>query len=148
MSNSPLLSIVDATISFAKKTLFENLTLHLFPRDRVCLIGKNGVGKTSLMNVIANLMDLDEGRRWINPSAVLGYLSQNEPLPKNITVGDFIAKNIKIDEHKSYLIDIVCQNLEIDKEAFTQNLSGGQKRRVNLAKSLVLEPPFAYQSAS
>ncbi len=140
MSNSPLLSIVDATISFAKKTLFENLTLHLFPRDRVCLIGKNGVGKTSLMNVIANLMDLDEGRRWINPSAVLGYLSQNEPLPKNITVGDFIAKNIKIDEHKSYLIDIVCQNLEIDKEAFTQNLSGGQKRRVNLAKSLVLEP--------
>ncbi len=140
MRTSPLLSIRDATISFAKKTLFENLHLNLFPRDRVCLIGKNGVGKTSLMNVIAGLIDMDCGERWIMPSASLGYLTQSEGLPKDITVFDFIVSNIKIDEHKTYLINIICDNLQIDVEALTQNLSGGQKRRVNLARALVLEP--------
>jgi ATP-binding cassette subfamily F protein uup len=140
MRTSPLLSIRDATISFAKKTLFESLHLHLFQRDRVCLIGKNGVGKTSLMNVIAGTIDLDRGERWITPHAVLGYLTQSEELPKNMTVFDFIIANLKIDEHKTYLIDIICENLQIDVNALTHTLSGGQKRRVNLARALVLEP--------
>jgi len=140
LKNSPILSIRDATISFAKKTLFENLHLNLFPRDRICLIGKNGVGKTSLMNAIVGQFDLDCGERWVSPHCVIGYLSQSEKLPPNLTVADFILDGLKIDEHKSYLVDIVCDNLQIDKNALTQNLSGGQKRRVNLARALVLEP--------
>ena len=64
MATHPLLSIRNATISFAKKTLFENLNLNLFPRDRVCLIGKNGAGKTTLINAIFGSIDLDIGERW------------------------------------------------------------------------------------
>ncbi len=140
MRNHPILSIRDATISFAKKTLFENLHLNLFPRDRICLIGKNGVGKTSLMNAIVGQFDLDCGERWISPHCVIGYLSQSEKLPPNRTVAEFILEGLKIDEHKSYVVDIVCDHLQIDKAALTHNLSGGQKRRVNLARALVLEP--------
>ncbi|MBP7710647.1 MAG: ABC-F family ATP-binding cassette domain-containing protein [Rickettsiales bacterium] len=140
MRNHPILSIRDATISFAKKTLFENLHLNLFPRDRICLIGKNGVGKTSLMNAIVGQFDLDCGERWVSPHCVIGYLSQSEKLPPNRTVSDFILDGLKIDEHKTYVVDIVCEHLQIDKNALTHNLSGGQKRRVNLARALVLEP--------
>lgn len=140
MKNSPLLSIRDATISFAKKTLFENLHLNLFPRDRVCLIGKNGVGKTTLMNAIAGDFDLDLGERWISPHCVIGYLTQSEKIPANLSVFDFIMQDLKIDEHKTFVVDIVCDNLQLDKNALTQNLSGGQKRRANLARALVLEP--------
>ena len=140
MKNSPLLSIRDATISFAKKTLFQNLHLNLFSRDRICLIGKNGVGKTSLMNAIAGNFDLDFGERWISPQCSIGYLTQSEKIPNNLSVFDFIAKDLKIDEHKSFVVDIVCENLQLDKNSLIQNLSGGQKRRANLARALVLEP--------
>ena len=134
------MSIREATISFAKKILFENLSFNIFPRDRICLIGKNGVGKTTLMNVIAGFFEMDCGERFIMPGAVLGYLTQSEKLPENLTISDYILSGVKIDEHKIYLIDIVCEHLKIDKNALTQNLSGGQKRRVNLARALVLEP--------
>ncbi len=140
MKSSPVLSIREATISFAKKVLFENLHLNLFPRDRICLIGKNGVGKTTLMNAIVGQFDLDCGERWVTPNSVIGYLSQSEHLPANRTVFDFIMDGLKIDEHKSYVVDIVCEQLQLDKEALTHTLSGGQKRRVNLARALVLEP--------
>jgi ATP-binding cassette subfamily F protein uup len=140
MQSPPLLSVRQATISFAKKVLFEDLSFNIFPRDRICLIGKNGVGKTTLMNVIAGQFDLDLGDRWISPNTELGYLTQSEKLPQNISVCDYIISGLEIDEHKSYLVDIVCDHLKIDKNALTQNLSGGQKRRVNLARALVLEP--------
>lgn len=92
------------------------------------------------MNVIAGNFDLDCGERFVAPGKILGYLTQSEKLPPNLTVSEFILSGIKLDEHKIYLIDIVCDHLKIDKNTFTQNLSGGQKRRANLARALVLEP--------
>ena len=140
MNKPPILSLRNITISFAKKILFENLNLNLFPNDRVCLIGKNGVGKSTLMNSIANVFEFDSGERWVAPNSVLGYLTQSEKIRENIKVSDYIKEGIEIDERKEYLIDIVCENLKIDKERLTSELSGGQKRRVNLAKSLVIQP--------
>jgi ATP-binding cassette subfamily F protein uup len=140
MSKHPVLSLRQASISFAKKILFENLDLHLFAKDRVCLIGKNGVGKTTLMNAIANRFELDCGARFQMPNSILGYLTQNEKLPSNISVEEFICQGLKLDEQKKYLIDIICDNLKIDKSALTHNLSGGQARRVHLAFALALEP--------
>jgi ATP-binding cassette subfamily F protein uup len=140
MKTPPILSIREATISFAKKVLFESLNFNIFLNDRICLIGKNGVGKSTLMNVIVGNFELDHGERFLSPGATVGYLTQSEKLPPNLTVSDFILSGVKIDEHKTYLIDIVCDNLKIDKNAFTHNLSGGQKRRANLARALILEP--------
>ena len=147
MAISPLLQLRDATISFAKKTLFENLNLNLFPKDRICLIGKNGVGKTTLMNAIFGNADLDLGHRWVAKGCVLGYLWQSENMPKQLSALEYIMlafteQKLPIQdyEHKSYLADIVCHNLQIDKDALIGNLSGGQARRVRLAKALVLEP--------
>jgi ABC transport system ATP-binding/permease protein len=140
MSNSPLLSIRNATISFAKKTLFEDLSLNLFAKDRVCLIGKNGVGKSTLMNIIVGQIALDEGSRWLMPGCSVGYLTQSPKVQDNISALNYIMGALQNDEHKQYLADIICDKLQIDPEALMGNLSGGQQRRVNLAKSLVLEP--------
>ncbi len=138
--SSPILSIKDASISFAKKVLFENLSLNVFSGDRVCVIGKNGSGKTSLMNAIFGKIDFDSGERFIAPNNSIGYLEQDEKIKENLSIKDYITKEIKLDEHKLYLIDMICEKLKIDKNDFTHNLSGGQKRRANLAKSLIIEP--------
>lgn len=140
MSKHPILSLKQANISFAKKILFENLDLHIFERDRVCLIGKNGVGKTTLLNAIANEFELEDNQRFQMPNIHLSYLRQNEKLPANLTILEFIARDLKIDDHKKYLIDIICERLKIDKNLLTTNLSGGQSRRVFLAKALIIEP--------
>ncbi|HLD76527.1 MAG TPA: ABC-F family ATP-binding cassette domain-containing protein [Rickettsiales bacterium] len=137
---SPILSIRSASISFAKNLLFEDLNLNFFAGDHICLIGKNGVGKSSLMNAIFGRLEFDYGERWIMPNARIGYLEQNEKMPPNLTVERYILQEVNLDDHKSYLIDMICQKLEIDKNTLTDNLSGGQKRRANLAKVLVLEP--------
>ncbi|MFM7620578.1 MAG: ABC-F family ATP-binding cassette domain-containing protein [Alphaproteobacteria bacterium] len=140
MSKHPVLSLRKASISFAKKILFENLDLHLFARDRVCLIGKNGVGKTTLLNALAGTFELDINQRFQMPNTILGYLQQNEKIPHGLSVEDYITQKLALDEHKKYLIDIVCSNLKIDKNLSTANLSGGQIRRVNLAYALIHEP--------
>ncbi len=140
MLNPPLLTNLDATISFAKKVLFENLQINIFLRDRISHIGKNGAGKTTLMNAVYGRMDFDCGERWMDPKSSIGYLEQSEEITPNLTVVDYIKGELQLDDNKLYLIDIVCTNLQIDQSALTQNLSGGQKRRVHLAKSLVMQP--------
>lgn len=140
INRSPVLTIKDATISFAKKNLFENLSLNIFSHDKICLIGKNGVGKSTLMNCIANKIEFDKGELWKMPNLTIRHLTQSEKIFDSISVYDFIKKDLKIDDNKSYLIDIICEKLKINKNAITSDLSGGQKRRVNLAKSLIIEP--------
>ena len=138
--SSPLLSIREGSISFAKQMIFDELTLHLFNSDKICLIGKNGAGKTTLMNAIFGRIDLDSGVRFLAPNNTIGYLEQDEKMTLDITVSEYLRENLEIDEHKEYLIDIVCENLKIDKNQLTNGLSGGQRRRANLAKALIFEP--------
>jgi ATP-binding cassette subfamily F protein uup len=140
MSQSPILSIKNAAIGFAKKVLFENLNLHIFANDKICLIGKNGVGKSTLIKAIAGKIDLDCGEYFISPNVKIGYLSQNEKIENRTTVKEFLMIDLKIDDHKTYLIDIICENLNLDLNALTNNLSGGQVRRLNLARALIVEP--------
>ncbi len=138
--SAPLLSIRDASISFAKKMIFEDLTINLFEGDKICLIGKNGAGKTTLMNAIFGRIELDDGVHFIAPNINIGYLEQDERISNDATVAQYLMENLQLDDHKEYLIDIVCENLKIDKNQMTQSLSGGQRRRANLAKALVFEP--------
>ena len=140
MTKSPILSLRSITIAFAKKILFENLSLNLFQGDRICLIGKNGVGKSTLMQAIFGNIDLEPDMRWVMPNSVIGHLTQSEKITENILISDYIKKDLKLDDHKEYLIDIICEKLQINKNLYTNEISGGQKRRVNLAKSLIFEP--------
>jgi ATP-binding cassette subfamily F protein uup len=141
LMNPPIYYIKQGKLSFAEKVLFENLEIFLYPNDRVCLIGRNGCGKSSLLKVIKGEYILDEGEIYLNPQAKIGYLAQKTNFDPKQTVYDYILSSLSddIDSHK-YKADIIIHNLKVDGEEILGNLSGGQLRRASLAKALVEEP--------
>lgn len=140
----PLLSYRNLKLSFGTKALFEKLDIHVYDNDRICLVGKNGEGKSSLLKILCNELEPDAGEKWIEPGLSVSYLPQNTVYQKHDKVSDFIISGLKLDinktQEKSYLVDIICNNLDLEKDEFMDNLSGGQLRRAALAKALVEEP--------
>lgn len=143
MSSSLILSVQDGCIAFGEKTIFENMTFHIHEKDKICLVGKNGTGKSTLMNIITGDKDLDSGERWILQGVKVGYLRQ-EVIPKpGQTVYDFVFEQIKNEgeeELHKYKVEMIIQPLELNPDDKMDRLSGGQLRRACLARALVEEP--------
>ena len=138
MSSSLIFSLREAYVSFGKKEIFNNLDANIHQGNRIALIGKNGVGKSTLMRIISEKQDLDQGELWKQGGLKISYFSQQSELIEKNSIEEELMKVLSSDEDK-YKIDIFCENLELDKAEIINNLSGGQKRRVGLIKSLVVE---------
>ncbi len=137
-----LLSIREATVRFGGKPLFDELTLHILPRDRISLVGRNGSGKSTLFKLIAGELELDGGARWEMPGLRIGYLPQALANPDPITALDYVAAGLPDDQREEYkyLADQVLAPLDIPPEALLCDMSGGQLRRTTLARALVNQP--------
>jgi len=138
-----LLSIIDGTVTFGNKPLFENLNVNIHDDEKICLIGKNGAGKTTLINMITGSKELDAGRRVAAPDIKIGYLEQEFPFNPNQTIFEFIFSILpkdKQNEENNYLVDMMAYPLELDLESKLGAISGGQLRRAGLARALVEEP--------
>jgi ATP-binding cassette subfamily F protein uup len=141
----PLLQIRNGVFHISEKPIFIDLNLKIFAGDKICLIGKNGCGKSSLMKIITSSYELDKGELILQKGITIGYLAQSAEAPTNESIYDFILKNIKlyndeVKEEKKYLADIILDKLQLDGNNTMNHLSGGQLRRAYLAKSLVLQP--------
>lgn len=142
MVSAPLLSVRDATVSFGAEPFFTGLTFSIHEGDKICLVGRNGAGKTTLMNVITGARELDDGERVEAPGLKIGYLRQ-EIVPADRTVFDFVFEQLKGKEEAhslAYKVELVLQPLQVDHEKKMTELSGGQLRRVALARALVEDP--------
>jgi len=136
MPSDLIFSLRDVEVRFGKKEIFKNLNLNIHRNDLIALVGKNGVGKTTLMKIIMGTQDLDSGELWSYPNLKISYFTQNFEIDLSKTVAEEMMKVILSDDEK-YKIDIYCDNLNLNKSAQIGSLSGGQKRRIALAKSLI-----------
>lgn len=139
----PILSIRDASISFGATPLFEKLNLNVYDRDRVCLVGRNGEGKSTILKIITGDYELDKGDRWLKPGTSIGYLAQKFTFCDNHKVIDYVMEGLSPEERhtdKQYLADMVLTPLQLDGDSILNNLSGGQLRRAGLAKALIEQP--------
>ncbi len=134
-----LLGAENLSISFGTRTILDGVSLGLEEGDRIGMVGRNGDGKSTLMSLLAERQTPDDGRVTRRRDVTVGYLDQTDVLDGDLTVGQAIvgdaadyewASNPRIRDVMSGLVQ------EVDWNAQVSSLSGGQKRRVALAKLL------------
>ena len=135
-----LLGGENLSISFATRTVLDGVSVGLDDGDRIGIVGRNGDGKSTLMRLLAGRQTADSGRVTVRGGVQVSYLDQTDVLDGDDTVGFAIvgeaadhewASNPKIREIMGALVG------EVDWHANIHTLSGGQKRRVALAKLLI-----------
>ena len=140
MSSQLILSIKEAMVRFKDKPIFEDLNFNLHQKSRIALVGKNGSGKTTLMKMIAGEIELEEGERWLENKIEIGYLNQEFINLSDKNIFQELISTINDDEEKKFKIDIITEALNLNLKSKIIDLSGGQLRKVGLAKALINEP--------
>ena len=178
MNTISLISLQDISLAFGGPPLFDKLSLQLEPGQRVALLGRNGVGKTTLMKVMVGQIAVDSGEIVCQKGIQRTLLPQEIPNDINGNVFDLVlsglgerAQILKEYHYVSHLLETKQSNgllrklddlqhqmdhtngwdinnqveyaitqMKLDHNSKFEHLSGGQKRKVLLAKALVCSP--------
>jgi ATP-binding cassette subfamily F protein uup len=87
----PLLRLDKLSLAFGHRALLDQVDLELRRGERVCLVGRNGEGKSSLLRVIAGEISPDEGERWVRRTVRIAHLAQEVALESDEPVFDVVA---------------------------------------------------------
>jgi ATP-binding cassette subfamily F protein uup len=90
----PLISLDRISVAFGYLPLLDEVSLQIEPRERVCVIGRNGTGKSTLLRVLAGDLAPDRGSIWLQPGLRRARLEQDVPLSSNLTVFDAVAEGL------------------------------------------------------
>jgi len=140
-----LINLEAVSKSFGIKPLLENVSLGINAGERIGVVGRNGGGKSTLMKVLAGIEDPDSGRVAQGSSLSMGILSQADSAAAGASVRDVVlgqkekhewASSADIREIFTGLFGGFDDHL-LDRDF--HSLSGGERRRVNLAKLLVAD---------
>ncbi|HEY3755658.1 MAG TPA: ATP-binding cassette domain-containing protein [Opitutaceae bacterium] len=141
-----LLSLLDISLGFGGPPVLDDVNLQLDPGERVCLVGRNGCGKSTLMKLIAGEIQPDSGTVFRPAGAVYARLVQEVPKDVPGTVREVIASGLRPlgahDEEweRDVLVDQLIDRLQLGAEAPFSTLSGGLKRRTLLGRALAGQP--------
>lgn len=136
-----ILTLENVTKGFGDKVLFQDVTFGIHEGDKIGVIGINGTGKSTLLKIIAGIEETDEGTIVKGNGVRIGYLPQNPVFEKGMTVLDYVAgteQERMLDIVKESEAKTILTKLGIfDFDQKVNVLSGGQKKRIALAKVLV-----------
>ena len=135
------LQVSSLTKSYGDRLLFADISFGISEGQRIGLIAKNGTGKTTLLNIIAEKEDIDSGEIIFRRDLCIGYLDQNPQFPEGVTVLQACIHSG--NQELELKAKQVLTRLKItDFNQRTDDLSGGQLKRIALAKVLIEEPDF------
>ena len=143
-SGTDVLMVENLAKAFEDTKLFHSLSFHIRKGDRVALIGENGRGKTTLFKMILNEVKADEGEILLGKNVTLGYYDQEQSdLAPEKTVMSEIHDDFPYlteREVRTYLGSFLFRGDDVFKRV--ENLSGGEKCRVNLLKLMLKKSNF------
>ena len=141
MASDLLFSLRDVEIKFGKKIIFQDLNLNLHKGDMIALVGKNGVGKSTLLRIINGTRSLDSGDFWLGPSISVGTLNQKNYQTSPLSVLEFLkSQNLEDNEIIESRVENITNEIKLNKFKIIDELSGGEKRKLALSKLLLLKP--------
>ena len=156
--NKSCLSLINIEKTIGSKKILSNISFSVGKNEIVGLLGPNGAGKTTAFYIAAGLMFPNQGKVLINNKDVtsepmhtranfgLGYLPQESSLFPDLSVEKNlfgIAELLKLDqEHKIQKVGEIVEEFNLNKilQVKGRMLSGGQRRKVEIARTLICEP--------
>jgi len=143
MPAPPLLALLDAHVTFGGRPTFSGVSMAIARGDRICLVGRNGGGKSTLLRVLAGIADLDGGERFQQPGTRISYMPQEPVFDPSLTAAEFVALSLPrdpVDSDRRHLVAATLSEVGVERDRLLANLSGGEGRRVSLAAALVAAP--------
>jgi ATP-binding cassette subfamily F protein uup len=135
-----LLSLQNLHIAFGGPALLDGVTLQIEPGERICLVGRNGQGKSTLLKIVSGELEPDEGEIVRSREVRIARLQQTVPQDIQGTVYDLVSKDWNHEHAMDHPVEKAISLLGLDPEQDFAALSGGMRRRALLAKALVNEP--------
>lgn len=147
MPNAPinLINCEDVSLSYGLKPLLDHVSLGINETDRIGIVGLNGGGKTTLLEILTGLQEPDSGRVSRRSNLRFAVVTQRSPLPPGATGGEAILAIQGLDSYewasdariRTTMAGLGIGNLGLNTPV--EQLSGGEKRRVALAAALIQE---------
>jgi ABC-2 type transport system ATP-binding protein len=155
MEKKQALSIVGLKKQFGKTTVLRDINIDINEGELLGLIGPSGAGKSTILKILVGIQNKDSGRIVFNGKKVknlkkfrskIGYCTQENAFYRKLTVREnliFFGKLYGVDRKVlNSRVDNLINLMKIPKKRVAEKLSGGMKRRLDLAISLVHNPPF------
>ena len=139
-----LIALKQISHTFGGPKLLDSADFSIARGERVCLLGRNGEGKSTLLKIISGSLKPDEGEIVRQQGLRIGQLPQDVPASTAGTIAEVVADGLKTIEPgilaDDYRVTTILSRLDLPGDQIFAELSSGMKRRVLLAQSLVAEP--------
>ena len=136
-----LLALRNIGIRFDQQPLFEGLEFTVNRNDRLCLVGRNGSGKSTILRIAAGLMTPDMGEVHVEVGVRVVYLEQEAEFSDYPSVADYVESGLSaVETGNRHLVQRILADIGVDGAAKPDRLSGGEARRAALARALVSSP--------
>ncbi|HEX4410533.1 MAG TPA: ATP-binding cassette domain-containing protein [Xanthobacteraceae bacterium] len=136
---APLLQLKDIALTFGGTPLLSSAELSVSAGERVCLVGRNGSGKSTLLKIAAGELEPDRGSVFVQPGALVRYLSQEPDFSGYATTLDYVEAGLPPGGDR-HVARFRLEQLGLTGDEHPENLSGGEGRRASLARMLAPEP--------
>jgi ATP-binding cassette subfamily F protein uup len=164
----PVLTLADAHLAYGHVPLLDGASFALERGERVGLIGRNGSGKSSLLRVLAGSEQLDDGALQVQQGLSVRHVAQEPAFERGAAVFDAVAEGVaearelrrryeahaagedldalqaRIEAHDAWnweqRVETTLARLALDGSRRLDDLSGGTRKRVALARALVARP--------